>query len=156
MRAGCAEATMTRRPIVHPRTRTSVPSPRLRRARCAPRLFGPLLGLLLAACAKDEAEEGTGGVAWRCTQTPSLDLAAASCACTSFQPGDDASWVGAEVTLCDYTLVCCFIGPSPADTAGTALGIEECRCVKAASCEAEKAARPGVRDAGGMCPPAAT
>ncbi len=126
--------------------------PRRRASRLLWALFG---GLLMACGSEDEAEESTGGVVWRCTQTPALTLASASCACTSFAPGDDVAWVGSEVDLCDYSLVCCFIGPSPADAPGTALGVEECRCVKAASCEAEKAARPGVRDAGGMCPPAA-
>ncbi len=147
---------MTVRLPVTARVRSAAPAPsRLRPRRRASRLLWALFGGLLMACGSDdEAEESTGGVVWRCTQTPSLSLASASCACTSFAPGDDAAWAGSEVALCDASLVCCFIGPSPADTPGIAAGIEECRCVKAASCEAEKAARPGVRDAGGMCPPA--
>jgi hypothetical protein len=117
--------------------------------------LGVALGLCLAGCASGDKDDddAAGAVVWRCTQTAALSLVNASCACTSFAPGDDASWVGAEVNVCDYSLLCCFIGPAPADTAGTQLGIEECRCVHQSSCAEEMAARPGVRDAGGMCPP---
>lgn len=148
---------MSLRSLVTPRALDVAAASRSRPRRRASPLLWALLGALLVACGNEQGpEQTTESVVWRCTQTPSLSLTSASCACTSFAPGDDAAWVGTEVTVCDASLVCCFIGPSPAGTPATALGIEECRCVKAASCEAEKAARPGVRDAGGMCPPAAT
>ncbi|MBN2195303.1 MAG: hypothetical protein JW751_20970 [Polyangiaceae bacterium] len=122
----------------------------------------PFVALLagLAACGGQDDEPTTTSQAlvWRCTQTPALALDNASCACTGYSPGEQGSFIGAEVAVCDAVLVCCFIGPAQADNLGVVEGEQECRCTKAnvggLNCEQQIASRPGFTAVqGGMCPP---